>query len=129
MVCVCVCVCACACVCVCVRVCACVCVCVRVCALACLLWVGVVVVVGGRPTQARVVRWPLEAGVADEVRPATIHPHPRVVPALAQPEWGGRLLFAGTETDQRSPGVMEGAVGSALRAVQQLKDVPVAVVA
>ena len=36
-------------------------------------------------------------------------------------EWSGRLLFAGTETDESSPGVMEGAIGSALRSVEQLK--------
>ena len=40
--------------------------------------------------------------------------------ALGRAEWGGRLLFAGTESDQSSPGVIEGAIGAAKAALAQL---------
>lgn len=71
---------------------------------------------------ARVVaqRWPKAQHISDEEHPTTIHPHPRPVAALAQVEWSGRLHFAGTESDQRSPGVIEGAIGSAHRVLAAL---------
>ena len=44
---------------------------------------------------------------------------------MAQSEWksddGGEMLhFAGTESDEYSPGLMEGAVGSAHRTVEEI---------
>ena len=35
-------------------------------------------------------------------------------------EWGGRLLFAGTESDMEQPGVIEGAIGAANAALAHL---------
>ena len=67
-----------------------------------------------------VQRWPRERHISDERQPRTIHPHPCPVPALGRAEWGGRLLFAGTESDQSSPGVIEGAIGAAEAALVQL---------
>ena len=46
--------------------------------------------------------------------------HPTPAAALASREWAGRLLFASSEADQRSPGVMEGAVSAAKAAVAAL---------
>jgi monoamine oxidase len=71
-------------------------------------------------SQIHVQRWPQEQYISEDDKPTTIHPHPYPVAALAQPEWEGRLLFAGSETDQQSPGVMEGAVGSVYRVLSQL---------
>ena len=65
-------------------------------------------------------RWPCEVYLDRDARPDRIHPHPVPNPALAQSEWDGRLVFAGTETDQHAPGVMEGAIGAAHRAVQEI---------
>jgi monoamine oxidase len=67
-----------------------------------------------------VQHWPSETYLSEDSNPQRIQPHPHPVDALATTEWNGRLLFAGTETDQESPGVMEGAVGAALRCVQEL---------
>ena len=67
-----------------------------------------------------VKRWPNEQHISEEANPRGINPHPQPVPILAKSEWAGRLLFAGTETDLSSPGVMEGAVGAAKRAFQEL---------
>jgi monoamine oxidase len=67
-------------------------------------------------------RWPLEKYISEDPSPTTIRPHPHPVKALSTMEWDGKLLFAGTETDVHSPGVMEGAIGSALRCIQQLSD-------
>ena len=67
-----------------------------------------------------VQRWPKEELISLDAQPHHIHPHPAVVPLLAAPEWEGRLLWAGTETDQRDPGVMEGAIGSAARVIREL---------
>lgn len=67
-----------------------------------------------------VQRWPMEQYISEEYYPNTIHPHPHPVLALSQPEWDGLLEFAGSETDLRSPGVMEGAVGAATRVLQSL---------
>jgi len=69
-----------------------------------------------------VQRWPLEPFVAGrDTAPTAVHPHPHVVRALGAPAWGGRVLFAGTESDQESPGVMEGAVGAAKRALSLIE--------
>ena len=57
--------------------------------------------------RATVQRWPAESFVSDEPAPRTIHPHPHPRPELAAAEWGGRLLFAGTESDMEQPGVIE----------------------
>lgn len=73
-------------------------------------------------TGFHVQRWPQEAYISDEPEPAEIHPHPYPVQALSAPAWDGTLQFAGSETDRGSPGVMEGAVGSALRVVQSIRD-------
>jgi monoamine oxidase len=69
-----------------------------------------------------VKRWPHEMYISDDRDPSRINPHPEPIAELARDEWDGHLLFAGTETDQRSPGVMEGAVGAALRVAQSLND-------
>jgi monoamine oxidase len=69
-----------------------------------------------------VQRWPLEPFVSgQDTRPSQVHPHPHPVPALGTTAWEGKLLFAGTESDQESPGVMEGAVGAAKRALAHMK--------
>lgn len=70
--------------------------------------------------RVHVRRWPLEDYISDDRNPLRINPHPEPNLDLARDEWDGHLLFAGTETDQRSPGVMEGAVGAALRVVETL---------
>jgi len=66
-------------------------------------------------------RWPYEKYISEERNPEGINPHPKPNRALARSEWDGSLLFAGTETDLYSPGVMEGAVSSGLRVVKSLK--------
>ena len=68
-----------------------------------------------------VKRWPLEKYISEDDDPKGINPHPEPIPSLATNEWDGQLLFAGTECDLRSPGVMEGAVGAALRVFDELK--------
>jgi len=73
-------------------------------------------------TEAAVQFWPHETYISEEARPTTIQPHPHPVAALATAEWNGALLFAGTETDQASAGVMEGAVGSSERVLKALMD-------
>jgi len=67
-----------------------------------------------------VKRWPLEPYISHDTDPTGVTPHPAPIPELANSEWEGTLLFAGTETDQHSPGVMEGAVGAAIRVVREL---------
>lgn len=67
-----------------------------------------------------VKRWPHEPYISHNTDPMGIAPHPQPVPVLARSEWDGTLLFAGTETDQRSPGVMEGAIGAAIRVRDEL---------
>lgn len=66
-------------------------------------------------------RWPQAFFVADDTSPAVIHPHPYPVRALGAAAWGGQLLFAASEADQESPGVMEGAIGAGHAAVLQLQ--------
>jgi len=63
----------------------------------------------------------LEDHISDEPNPTTIHPHPQPNGALAEPDWDRRLFFAGTEADSGSPGVMEGAIGSAARVAAELR--------
>jgi monoamine oxidase len=65
-------------------------------------------------------RWPYEKYISDDRYPQEIHPHPQPNQTLAMSEWDGLLLFAGSETDQQSPGVMEGAVGAAKRVSKDL---------
>lgn len=72
--------------------------------------------------QHYVQRWPQQTYISEDSEPTTIHPHPHPVSALSTPEWDGLLLFAGSETDRLSPGVMEGAVGAAQRVVQSLQE-------
>jgi len=67
-----------------------------------------------------VKRWPLERYISNDTDPKGINPHPEPIRELAKSEWDGTLLFAGTETDQHSPGVMDGAVGSANRVTKEL---------
>ncbi len=67
-------------------------------------------------------RWPHEKYISEDMNPKGINPHPKPNPNLARSDWEGSLIFAGTETDLYSPGLMEGAVSSALRAVKDLKE-------
>jgi monoamine oxidase len=69
-----------------------------------------------------VKRWPQERYISNETDPTEISPHPQPIPDLARSEWDGTLLFAGTETDLNSPGVMEGAVGAAIRVTKELSE-------
>jgi monoamine oxidase len=66
-------------------------------------------------------RWPMMEYISENQYPSDIHPHPDPIPDLATTEWDGLLHFAGTETDQNDPGVMEGAVSSATRVLQSLR--------
>jgi monoamine oxidase len=68
-----------------------------------------------------VQRWPLETYISEDPKPTMIHPHPHPIGALSKPEWNGMLLFAGSEADQRSAGVMEGAIGSAKRVMKDIQ--------
>jgi len=68
-----------------------------------------------------VQRWPLDIYISEHDKPKSIAPHPEPLKALSKNEWGNTLFFAGSETDRKSPGVMEGAVGSALRVLQDLE--------
>jgi len=70
-----------------------------------------------------VQRWPRESFIADDTAPTTIHPHPYPVRALGTPAWHGQLLFASTEADQGSPGVMEGAIGAGHAAASLIQKV------
>ena len=67
-----------------------------------------------------VQHWPTEQFISEDPNPTQIHPHPHPVGALSSKEWDGRLYFAGSEADHQSSGVMEGAVGSALRVIREL---------
>jgi monoamine oxidase len=71
-------------------------------------------------SQFHVKRWPAEGYIAEDPKPTQIHPHPHPIPNLSTNEWNNQLLFAGSETDTTSPGVMEGAVAAAIRCVQRL---------
>jgi monoamine oxidase len=72
-------------------------------------------------TDIHVQRWPLEEYISEDSSPEQIHPHPHPVEALSMSEWQGALLFAGSESDMVSPGVMEGDIGAAFRV---LRDIP-----
>jgi monoamine oxidase len=67
-----------------------------------------------------VQRWPQEKYISEDADPRGIAPHPQPLFELATSEWDGMLLFAGTESDQMSPGVMEGAVNAALRVADEI---------
>jgi monoamine oxidase len=67
-----------------------------------------------------VQHWPTETYISEDPNPTQIQPHPHPIGALSTIEWDGRLFFAGSEADRQSSGVMEGAVGSALRVVREL---------
>jgi monoamine oxidase len=68
----------------------------------------------------QVKRWPLEKFISETKDPTSIAPHPEPNKNLAISEWNGMLLFAGTESDLISPGLMEGAVNSANRATREI---------
>lgn len=68
-----------------------------------------------------VKRWPKETYISEDHNPRRINPHPQPVRALSTNEWNDALLFSGSESDRLSPGVMEGAVGAALRVVKDLR--------
>lgn len=68
-----------------------------------------------------VQRWPNEKYISENNRPKRINPHPSPIRALSTNEWDNQLLFAGSESDTKSPGVMEGAIGSAMRVWQSLQ--------
>lgn len=74
-------------------------------------------------TWARIAvqRWPRERFIADNPLPVRIEPHPRPVHILGCAEWRGRLAFCASEVDRASPGVMEGAVSAAKKAVSDLR--------
>jgi monoamine oxidase len=71
-------------------------------------------------TDVHVHRWPMEDYISEDSAPQRIHPHPHPVRALSKSEWQGTLLFAGSESDLISPGVMEGAIGAAHRVLQDI---------
>lgn len=77
-------------------------------------------------TNYHVHRWPLETYISEDDKPVGINPHPSPVRHLATNDWDGRLLFAGSEADLGSPGVMEGAVGAAERVFKDLEPMLVA---
>jgi len=68
-----------------------------------------------------VQRWPIVRYISENNKPQRINPHPSPMPALSKHDWDGALLFAGSESDSSDPGVMEGAVGSALNVMNILK--------
>lgn len=72
-------------------------------------------------TAVHVQHWPKEEYISEDPNPTQINPHPHPVGALSTIEWGGHLFFAGSEADRQSAGVMEGAIGSALRVVKELR--------
>lgn len=72
-------------------------------------------------TGVHVRRWPLIKYISEDASPTKIQPHPQPIRGLSTTEWDNQLLFAGTETDRFSPGVMEGAVSAAHRVFAELK--------
>ena len=69
--------------------------------------------------------WPQVSSISDDPYPANVGSHPRPNPVLSQSEWKSdegeeMLYFAGTESDEYSAGLMEGAVGSAHRVVEEI---------
>jgi monoamine oxidase len=76
--------------------------------------------------------WPQVSSISHDARPTSVGSHPRPNPVLSEAEWRSNgddngeersdmVHFAGTESDLYSPGLMEGAVGSALRVVEEIK--------
>ena len=90
-------------------------------------------------SRALIKHWPQVESVSDDPHPKTVGNHPKPQMSLAKAEWPaatnagnstgksmngeGRMMiyFAGTESDQSSPGLMEGAVGAAHRVVEEMK--------
>lgn len=72
-------------------------------------------------TSYYVQRWPTESFISEDSKPKTINPHPYPVRQLSTTDWNGMLHFAGSEADTGSPGVMEGAVSSAERVLDELE--------
>lgn len=66
-------------------------------------------------------RWPNETYISEDDKPIRINPHPHPIHHLATNDWNDRLLFAGSEADLQSSGVMEGAVGAAERVLNELE--------
>ncbi|KAL7476177.1 hypothetical protein ACHAW6_002054, partial [Cyclotella cf. meneghiniana] len=71
--------------------------------------------------------WSQVKSISDDPRPEFVGLHPRPNPTLSQPEWksangNNMVYFAGTESDLRSPGLMEGALGSAYRVIEEFKE-------
>jgi hypothetical protein len=60
--------------------------------------------------------------ISDDPNPPRVIQHPTPDLILSKVEWNGLLHFAGSETDQNSPGVMEGAVGAAMRVARELAE-------
>ncbi len=71
--------------------------------------------------EIHVKRWPLEKYISEDADPMDVAPHPEPNWDLAKSDWDGMLVFAGTETDLVSPGVMEGAINAANRATNELE--------
>jgi monoamine oxidase len=72
--------------------------------------------------------WPQVGSISDNPLPMTVGSHPHPDPTLSRAEWrsdDGRdmIHFAGTECDLYSPGLMEGAVNSAYRVMEELNAV------
>jgi monoamine oxidase len=67
-----------------------------------------------------VQRWPSTRYISDDPNPQQVNSHPEPDATLSHPEWDGLLQFASSETDESSPGMMEGAVGSAERVLESL---------
>jgi monoamine oxidase len=73
-------------------------------------------------SSVHVRRWPMIKYISEDASPTKIQPHPQPIRGLSATEWDNQLLFAGTETDRFSPGVMEGAVSAAHRVFAELKE-------
>ena len=74
-------------------------------------------------TSFHVQRWPKETYISEDTKPKTVNPHPHPVRHLSTTDWNGMLHFAGSESDRSSPGVMEGAVSSAERVLEELEPI------
>jgi len=78
-------------------------------------------------TSFTVHHWSQISSISDNPFPNSVGNHPHPNPVLSQPEWKCNederymIYFAGTESDLHSPGLMEGAVGSAYRVMDELR--------
>ena len=72
-------------------------------------------------TSYHIQRWPKETYISEDPKPKRINPHPHPVRELSTTDWNGMLHFCGSESDTMSPGVMEGAVSSAERVLEELE--------